>query len=332
MTATGARSAAPPDELVARFKAALERLWPEGGKLGLAVSGGSDSIAMLLLAEAAVPGQFEAATVDHGLRPEAKNECALVERVCAERDIPCAVLTVRLAEGNLQQRAREARYIALGKWAEDHGLSAIATAHHADDQAETLLMRLNRGSGVAGLAGVREQSWLYELGYDAALIRPLLSFRRRDLAGIIDASGIEVVHDPSNLDERFDRVRVRKALAEADWLDPVAISRSASLLSEANDALEHMTNAAVRDYVTRHQDRVECVPPPERAIAFRVVERIIQEFGSSARGGDIARLLDRLERCEGGNVGGVLAKVIGTWGGAEPPRWVFSPEPPRRTG
>ena len=80
MTATGARSPAaePPAELVARFKAALERLWPEGGKLGLAVSGGPDSLAMMLLAEAAIPERFEVATVDHGLRPDSANECAMV--------------------------------------------------------------------------------------------------------------------------------------------------------------------------------------------------------------------------------------------------------------
>jgi tRNA(Ile)-lysidine synthase len=334
MTEAGARSPAadPPPELVARFREALDRLWPEGGRLGLAVSGGPDSMAMLLLAEAAISGQFEVATVDHGLRQEAPAECALVERACADRGIPCAVLTVEVGEGNLQARAREARYIALGSWAEKRNLPAIATAHHADDQAETLLMRLNRGSGVSGLAGVREHSWLYDLSYDAAVIRPLLSFRRRELEDIVDSSGIEVVRDPSNLDERFDRVRIRKALAEADWLDPLAISRSASHLAEAHEALEHMTNAAVRQYVTRHHDRVECHPPPDRAIAFRMVDRIIQWLGGSARGGDIARLLDRLERCEGGNVGGVHATVKGKWGEAESPRWIFRSEPPRRSG
>ncbi len=104
MTATGARSAAPPDELVARFKAALDRLWPEGGKLGLAVSGGPDSLAMLLLAEAAIPGQFEVATVDHGLRPEAGDDCAFVIRLCSKRSIPCEVLQVRVAPGNVQEQ------------------------------------------------------------------------------------------------------------------------------------------------------------------------------------------------------------------------------------
>src|SRR5687768_15890397 len=112
MTATGARSPAAelPPELVGRFREELDRLWPEGGRLGLAVSGGPDSLAMLLLAEAAIPGQFEVATVDHGLRLEAADECAMVARLCAERGVPCEVLPVTVQPGNVQAMARQARY------------------------------------------------------------------------------------------------------------------------------------------------------------------------------------------------------------------------------
>src|SRR5688572_9332666 len=118
MTGAEPRSPAaePPPELVARFKEALERLWPERGKLGLAVSGGADSLAMLLLAEAAIPGQFEVATVDHGLRPEAVDECAMVAGVCAERGISCEVLNATVGSGNAQAMARLARYTLLSVW------------------------------------------------------------------------------------------------------------------------------------------------------------------------------------------------------------------------
>ncbi len=118
-----------------RFAAELGRLWPEGGPLGLAVSGGPDSLAMLELAHAAIPRRFAVATVNHGLRPEAAAECAMVERICAERGVPCTVLDIRTGSGNVQAAAREARYGALAKWAEREGLAALATAHHADDQA-----------------------------------------------------------------------------------------------------------------------------------------------------------------------------------------------------
>src|SRR6187402_2734893 len=109
MTATGARlpaAAEPPAELVARFAEALARAWPEGGRLGLAVSGGPDSLAMLLLAEGAIPGRFEVATVDHGLRPESADECAMVARLCAARSIDCKTLNVDVGQGNLQAEAR----------------------------------------------------------------------------------------------------------------------------------------------------------------------------------------------------------------------------------
>ncbi len=325
-----AASTAIDPALVERFKAALDRLNPDGGKIGLAVSGGPDSMAMLLLAHEAIPGGFEVATVDHGLRPEAKDECALVVAACEERGVCCEVLTVQVGEGNVQAMAREARYFALDLWAQKRGLAMVATAHHADDQAETLLMRLNRGSGVAGLAGVREYVW--PLGHELPVIRPLLRFRRAELAAVVARTGVAVAQDPSNHDVRFDRVKIRKALAEADWLDSLALSRSASHLAEADEALDVQTNEAVRDHVTCYSDRVECSSPPNRAIALRVIDRILGWLGGTARGSQVADLLDKLERCEGGNVGGVLVTVEGKWGQAQPPRWIFRSEPPRRTG
>jgi tRNA(Ile)-lysidine synthase len=145
----------PDPELIARFAADLAALRRNCAPFGLAVSGGPDSMALLLLAHAALPGAIEAATVDHGLRAEAAAEAEFVASICASLGVPHVTLGVRLAPGNLQSEARVARYSALADWACERGIGAIATAHHADDQAETLLLRLGRASGVAGLAGVR---------------------------------------------------------------------------------------------------------------------------------------------------------------------------------
>ena len=322
MTATGARSPAADSELVARFAEALGRLWPEGGRLGLAVSGGPDSLAMLLLAEAAIPGEFEVATVDHGLRPESAAECAMVAELCAARSIPCAVLRVDVAEGNLQAKARAARYAALGDWAGERGLSAIATAHHADDQAETLLMRLGRGAGVAGLAGVRERGEVD--GTSIPAIRALLGFRRSELAQVVDASGLNPVQDPSNLDDRFDRARLRKAIADSDWLDPLALAASASNLADADAAIEWAALREWVEHVTELSDSLRYRRRAPRAVAMRIVEWAILAFGGNSRGKDVARLVDRLEAGKAGNVGGVLATIEGE-------EWVFRPEPPRKT-
>ncbi len=331
MTATAAGSPAAdgplPADLVRRFAGTLERLLPAGEPIGLAVSGGPDSMAMLLLAQAAVPGGFAVATVDHGVRPEAAAECALVERACAERAIACDVLRVKVGPGNRQAAARIARYGAMREWVERRGLRALATAHHADDQAETLLMRLNRGSGIAGLVGVRESGWLDPPACTLPLVRPLLGFRRAELALVIAAAGVPVVHDPSNDDARFDRVRIRTALAAADWLDPLAMAASASHLAEADEALAEFAVLLWERCVSPEGEGFAFKPLAPRLIRLRIVERIIRELAKEPRrvprGGEVAHLVDRLERGEGGTLGGVLATVRGE-------RWLFAPEPPRR--
>jgi tRNA(Ile)-lysidine synthase len=327
MTAPSPRSAAPAEALVERFREALARLLPEGGKLGLAVSGGPDSLAMLLLAEAAIPGQFEVATVDHGLRPQAADECAMVVRVCAERGIPCEVLKVAVPPGNVQAKARDVRYEALGDWAGDRDLSAIATAHHADDQAETLLMRLNRGSGLSGLAGVRERGLASGAVHLVPAIRPLLRFRRSELAEVVSGSGLNAVEDPSNQDDRFERTRIRKAIADNDWLDPLALTDSAAHLAEVDEQLQIFTahtwleDVALAEGEVRYRRDWHRHPP----VDFAIVRLAIRALGKEPRGQDAARLVAQLRRRKSGNVAGVLATVEGD-------DWVFRREPPRRTG
>ena len=326
MTATGARSpagASPPPDVVARFRQALDRLWPKGGRLGLAVSGGPDSLALLLLAEAAIPGQFEVGTVDHGLRPESSAETAMVAEICALRAISCEALRVTVGAGNIQSMARRARYAELARWAERRGLSAVATAHHADDQGETLLMRLNRGSGVAGLAGVREAGTLP--GTAIPLIRPFLGFRRSELVAVVSASGVEAVQDPSNFDDRFDRVRIRKAMAASGWLDPMGLTAAAANLADAEEALQWAADQAWAERVKMTADGLRYRAGPPREISMRIANRAIADFGTVPRGKDVARLIERLERGESGTLGSALVTVEGE-------EWVFRREPPRRRG
>jgi tRNA(Ile)-lysidine synthase len=331
MTATRARSpAAPEPDLVARFAEALSRLWPEDGRLGLAVSGGPDSLALLLLAEATIPGRFEVATVDHGLRAASADECAMVAQVCAERGIPCSTLAVTLASGNVQSEARKARYAALAAWAEQRVLSAVATAHHADDQAETLLMRLNRGSGLSGLTGVRESRFMPRSA--VSVIRPLLTFRRHELGALVAAAGLEPVADPSNADERFDRVRIRRALADADWLDPIALSRSACLLGEALQAIEAAAETEWLNGVTEHGEGFAYAPSAGSAyVEIEVVAAILSRMGGLARRSEVARLVERLKDGRPGNLAGVAARPTTDQAGEVTiQKWTFAPEPPRR--
>jgi tRNA(Ile)-lysidine synthase len=321
-----------------RFAADLAALWPEDertGPLGLAVSGGPDSLALLLLAHAALPGEIAVCSIDHGLRPEAAGEVALVERIAGERGIPFTQLAVTLAPGNLQAQARAARYAALAKWAKDKGLGAVATAHHADDQAETLLMRLNRGSGLPGLAGVRARSTIAES--EITLLRPLLSWRKAELAAVVAAAGITPAADPSNTNPAFDRARLRAQLAEADWLDPVALATSAAHLAEGWQALEWYAELDWHEMVMRDDTApgglgyTYCANVP-RVIAIETILRVIRELGGHATRAEAARAWDRLWAGDNASLGGVLAQA-----GVERVEkvgvmmrvWRFRPEPAR---
>ena len=229
---------------VARLIAAVEALVGGGGdtaRFGIAVSGGPDSMALLALAIHAFPGRVAAVSVDHGLRASSADEAAMVARWCAGQGIDHAILTPDAPlVGNLQSWARTQRYALIEQWRVAHGIDWIMTAHHADDQLETLLMRLNRGSGVAGLAGVR--------GRSGRVIRPLLAESKADLLAFAQTQDLPHVHDPSNADPRFDRAALRMALADAPWLNAAAAARSAAALAEAEEALDW----SMADLAARH--------------------------------------------------------------------------------
>lgn len=185
---------------------------------GVAVSGGSDSLAMLCLLHEK-GWSLEAATVDHGLRSEAAAEAAFVAAFCAARGIRHDTLKVDLSgmTGNLQDNARRARYAALKTWAATRGIKHVALGHTLDDQAETFLMRVARGAGLDGLSGMRSHA----ADGDITWLRPFLTVRRSELRGYLRDRGVAWIDDPSNEDERFERVRMRKAL---HILEPLGVT------------------------------------------------------------------------------------------------------------
>lgn len=275
-----------------------------------------------MLAHTALPGQIAAATVDHGLRAASADEAEMVARVCAALGVPHVVLSVTVDPGNLQAEARAARYAALGEWLERAELDALATAHHADDQAETLLARLNRGSGVAGLAGVRARGAVPGTG--RTLLRPLLGWRRAELADVVKAAGLEPAQDPSNHDPRFDRVRLRQALAGADWIDVPALTASAAHLADADVALDWAAQREWAECVTREGLGLTYRPQAPRAVALRVLARIVAELdGEPPRGSQIARLFDALLARQPMSIGTLVARAM-------PDGWQFTKAPQRR--
>ena len=214
----------------------------------------------------------------------------------------------------------------------------MATAHHADDQAETILMRLNRASGLSGLAGIRAQG-VYratDAGNSIDLLRPLLEWRRRDLARIVESEGIAAVQDPSNADKRFDRVRVRKAIAGADWLDPAALARSASNLADAEDVVDAYCDMVTAQNVRRDEsDGIRAVTfaaGHPHLVELSVAERILREFGAAPRGLAVSAMIETLRRDGAATIGGVIVRRVAqaSQGGDAPVEvWTFQREGPR---
>lgn len=265
-----------------------------------------------------------AATVDHGLRREGAAEAEAVATLCAEHGIAHTTLTLGLAAGPaLQERARAARYAALGDWALAHGCMAIATAHHADDQAETLLMRLNRGAGVRGLSAMRSVS-IVPGRPRCTLLRPLLGWRKSDLANIVAAGGVSPADDSSNRDPRFERAKLRGFLTEGAWLNAAAIAASAGHLADADLAIDWAADRALAEVVT--DNAALCWAPGDtpRAVVHRVLERIVARLGGSVpRGSALARWHDRL-------VAGGTSTLAGVRGDGRAAAWWFTLAPAPR--
>lgn len=271
-----------------------------------------------------MPGEIAVCSIDHGLREEAADEVALVKALCANLQVPFTAQAITVEQGNLQANGRAARYAALERWATAQNLDAVATAHHADDQAETVLMRLARGSGLSGLSGIRAATHLPDS--NIALIRPLLGVLKVELEACVRLANVTPARDPSNADRSFDRVRMRFHLAEQDWLDAEPLAASAAHLAQSWEALEWYAERDWESNVSALGTTYRYVALAPRAIQVEVLRRIISELGGEVIRSEAGRAADRLSRGENASLGGVLA-VCETRKDAHV--WRFSPEPPR---
>ncbi|WBU30992.1 tRNA lysidine(34) synthetase TilS [Rhodopseudomonas palustris] len=223
--------------------------WKAAPAIVLAVSGGPDSLALMLLAarwrKALKQGPALAVvTVDHGLRPEASAEARAVKRLAASLDLPHRTLrwSGDKPRTGIQAAARGARYRLLAKAAKTLGASHVMTAHTRDDQAETVLMRLSRGSGIAGLAAMAR-----EIERDGVVLaRPLLDVPKARLIATLAKARIDFATDPSNADPRFTRPRLRELMPQlaAEGCDARSLVRLAVRAARADAALELMTDGA----------------------------------------------------------------------------------------
>jgi tRNA(Ile)-lysidine synthase len=342
------RKGAPPP--VSAVRALLEPYLlkersPASGVV-LAVSGGPDSMALMrVAAEVRAVGALvpvRVATVDHGLRAGSRAEAETVAGWAGACGFAHELLAWSGAKPRtgLQEAAREARYRLLAGFAVKTGASHILTAHTLDDQAETLLMRLSRGTGVAGLAGMRAET---ELGA-ATLARPFLGLAKAELVALCEAHGWPYLDDPSNADPRFARSRWRKLLPllAREGLTPERLAALALRAQRAEDALAARAHAvldgarAAQAEARLELDGAALLAEPE-AIQLRVVAQAIAAVaGAEAPPPRLERLEEhvlgtlRSALAQGAraklNLGGALIEVT-------PDRRLrLSPEPPRRSG
>jgi tRNA(Ile)-lysidine synthase len=277
---------------------------PDDAHLVLAVSGGPDSMAMLhaaahLLETDAAQWHLGVAHLDHALRPDSADDAAFVTDAAAAMRLPCAVrrtdvAALARAEGrSIEDAGREARYRFLDEVAGSHGW--VATAHTADDAAETVLLNLLRGSGLTGARGIPERR--------GRIVRPLLDLRRAELRAALDAAEIAYRIDPSNADLAHLRNRVRHELMPVlERLSPAAVdalSRFSRLAADDDDLLDVI---AAAELARRRgiDGSIDWRDPPDRALGRRVLRLAIG--GSAPAAERIEALLDAAEGARGGVV------------------------------
>jgi tRNA(Ile)-lysidine synthase len=318
--------------------------WKGAPAVVLAVSGGPDSVALMWLAarwrRALKQGpRLIAVTVDHGLRPEAAREAREVKRLAATLDLPHRTLRwtgIKPSTG-LPEAAREARYRLLAKAARASGATHVLTAHTRDDQAETLLMRLLRGSGIAGLAAMAHETEREGV----RLARPLLAIPKARLVATLEKARIGYAIDPTNRDTAFTRPRLRAlmpALA-AEGGDARNLARLAARLARANAAVEVLADGAERYLALRDGkaagpgfDAQAFVALPEE-IRLRLLKRAIDRVGHEgpAELGKIEALLSALDQAVMQGTGRLKQTLAGAVIGLANGRIRVEAAPPRRS-
>lgn len=275
--------------------------WPGA----VAVSGGGDSLALMhLLRGWAKKTRREppiVLTVDHGLQPGSATDARKVLRWARAAGLKAHVLTWQGNKPNadLEAEARQARYRLMGEWCRKHGIATLYFGHTRDDQAETFLMRLARGSGLDGLAAMRAVSAYPLQGFEELYVaRPLIDFERVALRAHLSACKQDWIDDPMNADPRFSRVRIREAMdsLEAAGLTAARIAGAASHLSRAREALDAVTAAVLKRVCRPEGDTVlveaGALLSAPREIGLRALARILM----TVSGQDYRPRFERLER------------------------------------
>ena len=302
-------------DLDATGLAALFAAATDAPAIALAVSGGADSLALMLLAQRWAAGVAGAPrlivySVDHGLRPEAADEVAMVLRTAADLGLSARGLAWLgdKPQTGLQEAARIARYRLMGAAMAEDGAALLLTAHHRQDQAETVLMRMAHGSGIEGLRGMAAMAEIEGV----PVHRPLLGIDPSALHAVVEEAGLSPAQDPSNTDPHYERVRWRQALPQlsALGLDTATLALFADRMGEADAAIAQMADGCFGEIVQLDgfgAARIELAPfvGLSPAISTRLLGRVLNIVGGRQK----PRALGQVERPRQAIAEAALAKA-----------------------
>jgi len=292
------------------FEMCLE---PLKGSIAVAVSGGVDSLALLLLAHAWAHGKGEriiAVTVDHGLRADSKNEAEQVQKWAQMRGIEHVILewAGEKPTARLQEKAREARYQLLTRWCKDNQISTILLGHHQQDQEETFWLRLSSGSGLDGLSGIKKRI----VRDGMTFLRPLLGFSKERLKATLMAENQQWIEDPSNHSSQFFRGRFR-TLLEAEGLSQQRLTNTMEKLqvdadfihAELRKVIPTIVHVYEEGYLTLEKKTFNDLHP---ALAKRLLPLLMHWFSGtnySPRSTQVSLILEKLKTSAPFTSGGI---------------------------
>ncbi len=291
--------------ILLRFKAEIFSLLPTKSEfnIAVAVSGGSDSIALAILLNKVfleTNVKIFCITIDHGLRKNSLEEAEEVGRILMNFDISHQIISWigKKPLSNIQEAARLNRYRLLTEYCHKNNISYLATGHQQNDQAENFLIRADHGSGLYGLAGIPKISEFNII----KIIRPLLEFNKNELQEFLQQEKITWIEDPSNKNGRFTRVRFRNYLEQhPQWV--VKLSNISKNLNRAKECVEYMLNKSIKDLVDFSlKDQVSInyndFNQLPQEIRFRMLAKLLQIIGNEekiARGERIEKLINKIE-------------------------------------